>query len=116
MSTGFKGGVAEDIAVQYLKEQGYSIRGRNFRFMKSEIDIVAYDEPFIVFVEVKSRASTKFGYPESAINRRKLEMMEIGITGYLQEKKIRGPFRLDVISVLFRPEPEITHFKDVAID
>jgi len=116
MSTGFKGKIAENLAADYLEDLGYFIRERNYRYQKAEIDIIAFDDPFLVFVEVKSRSGTRYGYPEQAINEKKLEMLEIGIRGYQQEVESSDPIRIDVVSILFSPLPQLTHFKDVSMD
>jgi putative endonuclease len=116
MSSTFKGKVAEDLALRYLVEQGYAIKARNYRYQKAEIDIIAFDDPFLVFIEVKSRRSKSYGYPEQAINSKKLEMIELGILGFLQSHDYKEPFRIDVISILFDPIPRIEHFKDISMD
>jgi putative endonuclease len=62
------GQLGEDKAVQFLKVKGYSILHRNYRTRFGELDIVCQDQHSLVFIEVKTRTSIKFGYPEEAIN------------------------------------------------
>ena len=67
------GRFGEDIAADYLEKNGYRIVRRNLRFGKNELDIVAEDDNFIVFVEVKTRScfypeSGNFGIPSRAVD------------------------------------------------
>ena len=71
------GNEGEDIASDYLKNNGYEIIERNYRFHKGEIDIVAKDNEtnYLVFVEVKSRKSLEYGEPEYAITPAKAPLI-----------------------------------------
>jgi len=62
------GKFGEDVASKYLREKGYKIKARNYRTFLGEIDIICEYKGNIIFVEVKTRCSDKFGYPEEAIN------------------------------------------------
>ena len=61
----------ESMAVQYLTEAGYHILERNFRCRTGEIDIIAKDGAYLVFVEVKYRASAACGSALEAVDYRK---------------------------------------------
>jgi putative endonuclease len=62
------GKYGEDIASKYLEAKGYKIKERNYRTFLGEIDIISEYKGNIIFVEVKTRRSDKFGSPEEAIN------------------------------------------------
>ncbi|GAH89399.1 unnamed protein product [marine sediment metagenome] len=62
------GKFGEDAASKYLVAKGYKIKERNYRTFLGEIDIVCEYKGNIIFVEVKTRRSDKFGYPEEAVN------------------------------------------------
>ncbi len=65
----------EKVAVEFLKGLGYDILEINYRTRFSEVDIIAEIDEYIVFVEVKYRACTKYGYPCESVNltkRRKI--------------------------------------------
>jgi len=62
------GKFGENVASKYLKDKGYKIKERNYRTFLGEIDIICEYKGNIIFVEVKTRRSDKFGYPEEAIN------------------------------------------------
>lgn len=67
MSTKDLGKLGENLAVEFLERNGYKILQRNFRSKLGEIDIIAQEKDTLVFVEVKTRWSQKFGLPEEAI-------------------------------------------------
>lgn len=61
----------EEMATAYLKQQGFSILENNFRCRLGEIDIIAKDGSYLVFIEVKYRSDSKMGYPAEAVDRKK---------------------------------------------
>ena len=65
------GQVAEQKAVNYIKEMIYIVLEQNYRCRKAEIDIIAQKDNFIVCIEVKARSSSYFGMPESFVSRKK---------------------------------------------
>lgn len=65
------GSRSEQAAGEFLKRQGYTILQYNFRCRRAEIDIVAREGRYLVFVEVKWRSSDKNGAPEEAVDFRK---------------------------------------------
>ncbi len=67
------GRAGEDAAIKLLQTRGYKIIARNFRSKVGELDIIAIDGNTLVFVEVKTRWSREYGYPEEAITPRKLQ-------------------------------------------
>lgn len=104
---------SEIIAADYLKKQGYKILEVNYKNKIGEIDIIAKDGDYIVFVEVKARASQKFGHPLEAIDEIKQQKIHNIASIYLMKnKKYNSPCRFDAISILGVEEPEITHIKN----
>ncbi len=106
----------EQLAVKFLKKKGYKILQRNYRRRSGEIDIVCYDHGTIVFVEVKTRYSDKYGPPELSVTEaKKRQIVKIALQ-YIAEKKIEGiDLRFDVVSILYLPNkkhPAITLFKN----
>ena len=102
ISTGRDG---EKIAVAYLKKQGYSIFETNFRCPLGEIDIIAREKNEIVFIEVKTRRSSKLGYPEQAVGMRKQSKLSQLALWYLQEKKLSNVnARFDVVAITLLAE------------
>ena len=115
-STVEKGKWAEDHACRFLEDSGYRVLDRNYRFMKAEVDIVAFIPNEIVFVEVRSLQKTLFGRPEETISDKKKQLLYEGAEAWLYERKMDGArIRFDVISVIgdYNDEnPEIDHFKN----
>lgn len=105
----------EDIAVEYLKKNGYKILERNKHFSKNcEIDIIAIKKKNIVFVEVKTRTTNAFGHPFEAINKLKYNSLKMGVFSYLKENKFKDcSFQIDAISVILEPEIQIEHLKNI---
>ncbi len=105
----------EDIAARYLEEKGFTILDRNYNFEYAELDIVAFKDQFIVFVEVKTRTSKSYGEPEDAIDEKKRKKLLHVAEAWIFERRMEGaPARFDVISVLYpeTPKQEIRHYEE----
>ena len=87
------------------KRAGYDILERNYRAIRGEIDVIAQDGDFIVFVEVKTRRSLKFGLPQTAVTTQKQRQISKVALAYLQAKNLfDAPCRFDVISIHLSPQ------------
>ncbi|GAA4713021.1 YraN family protein [Brevibacillus fulvus] len=102
----------EDLAAAFLLRQNYRIIARNVQTRRGEIDIVAEDGQMIVFVEVRTRSSQRFGTPAESITWRKRQKLRELALQYLQAaNESAKTFRFDVITVLIEGgEPRIKHF------
>lgn len=107
------GKLGEDIATHYLKQNGYTILDRNFECRQGEIDIIALDKKEIVFIEVKTRTSNKFGTPSEAVNKIKQKHMLQTIKYYLYIRNLSDEFvRIDVIEVYVKDNVyKVNHIK-----
>ena len=95
-----KGQYGEEIAVEYLKNIGYSIVDINYRNCFGEIDIIAKEGGALVFVEVKTRNTPYYGLPVMAVDFRKQQRMSKVAAAYITQKKLTDyPVRFDVVSV-----------------
>ncbi len=106
----------ESRAAEYLTRRGYTIIERNVRTRYGEIDIVARQAEVAVFVEVKTRSSTAYGYPEESITQKKRAHLIASAQAYLQtHPELETDWRIDVIAI-HRPHssraPQITHFEN----
>ena len=91
----------EFLAVRYLKKNGYKILEQNYRTPLGEIDIIAKEKDTIVFVEVKSRKSIRFGSPKWAVTAKKQRKISMVALHYLKTKKqTDAKARFDVVSVI----------------
>lgn len=103
----------EDAACQYIENIGCKVIERNWRYEKHEIDIIAEDEQYIIFVEVKTRASDQWGNPEDFISNSQIKRIVTAADFYIQEKDIDKEPRFDVISIInHRGTFEIEHIND----
>jgi putative endonuclease len=97
-SLGRKG---EDTAAKWLENNGYTILIRNYRCKVGEIDIIAKKGNTLVFVEVKTRSSTKYGLPQESVSWRKQNKIRQVALYYLKEYRPREmQYRFDVIAIL----------------
>jgi len=95
------GRAAEDAAAGFLKARGYKIVQRNLTTRFGEVDIIAVEEGMVVFVEVKSRASDEWGYPEDRIDRRKQRTLRRVADFYLERHGLLDtPCRFDVVALI----------------
>lgn len=104
----------ESLAAAYLKERGFEILERNARTPYGELDLVTRKTGVIVFVEVKTRTSTAYGWPEESISTEKRQHLQEAALSYLQgHPELKGDWRIDVIAIIGDPRggpAEITHF------
>ena len=100
MTTLSEGKYGEDLACVYLKKIGYKIVERNFRIRGGEIDIIAIDKQTLVYVEVKTRSSHRFGLPEEAVTYRKINFLTRAAKFYRNSEKHLNLPKLERIDVL----------------
>jgi putative endonuclease len=89
----------EDIAVRYLQAKGLKIIHRNYKTPIGEADVVAVDQGTIVFVEVKTRSSERFGEPFEAVNMRKRDKLKKIALYYQKHENSKVAIRFDVVSI-----------------
>ena len=110
MNTKSIGNKGENIAAKYLAKQGYKVLQRNYNCHYGEVDIVAKDGDYIVFVEVKSRTSTAFCMPREAVDWHKQQrIINCAKSWLVANKKYGSNVRFDVAEVL---NGEVTLLKD----
>jgi putative endonuclease len=94
---GLKG---EDLAVEHLKKAGYKILNQNWVWGKNEIDIIAENDQFIVFVEVKTRKQDYHLHPMQAVTHSKQRSIIFAASGYIKKFAIDKESRFDIITVI----------------
>ncbi len=100
----------ELLAKEFLLQKKYIILKTNWRFKRSEIDIIAQDKNIIVFVEVKTRNNSSFGNPEDFVTAHKIKKMQEAADAYIEEFNWQGELRFDIIAI--EKNNKITHFED----
>lgn len=92
----------EELAAEFLACQGVKITEYNFACKVGEIDLIGLDKGYLIFVEVKYRKNTDYGYPEEAVSKNKRRKIVL-VSGYYRMQKRYGdnvPVRFDVVSIL----------------
>jgi len=91
---------AEDHAAGYLKKQGMTLLSRNYRCRSGELDLVMQEGSVLVFVEVRYRASARFGSAAESVDRRKQRRLTDAANHYLQHHcATNRPCRFDVVAI-----------------
>jgi putative endonuclease len=91
---------AEDLAAEYLVKNGYRILVRNFRFKKTEIDIISEKDNLIIITEVKARSTDFFILPQEAVTKGKIKSIVTAANHFMEEFNRDQEVRFDIISVL----------------
>lgn len=95
------GKAGETIASDFLEKNGYTIVTRNYRRKFGEIDIIARERDYLVFIEVKTRTGTSHGHPLEAVTMRKQRQISKVAQCYLAENNLFNiAARFDVVSVV----------------
>ena len=102
----------EKLAVGWLRQKGYTIRDRNWRSGRTEIDIIAENEKYIAFVEVKTRSADRLVNPAEAVNVPKQRTIIFAASNYIKRYNLEKEARFDIITVIFKgPNWEIEHIE-----
>jgi putative endonuclease len=110
------GNRGEQLAAEFLESQGMEIIAAQYKKSFGEIDLIAQDGDEVVFVEVKARATSSYGYPEDAVSPKKVgHIVRVG-QSFLIQHQIEGPWRIDVLAIEYgQSPPKITHLKNIDI-
>lgn len=90
----------EDIAAEFYRKNNYVILDRNWKCYHLEVDLIALNEEYLVFCEVKTRSYTTLGEPETFVTPQKQKNLIRAANMYLTRKKISKEVRFDIISIV----------------
>ncbi len=116
------GQIGEQLAREYLEENGYKILEQNYKTKYAEIDLVAEKaEGFLgkkklVFVEVRTKVGENFGSPEDTINKQKLWKVLQNSKSYMAFKKWTGAARIDAVCIVLKSDfsvSRLTHHENI---
>ncbi|GAB3933152.1 YraN family protein [Mucilaginibacter myungsuensis] len=104
----------EALAKAHLEATGYEIMDENWCHGKAEIDIIAYKNKQIIFVEVKARSGNYFGEPEDFVDKRKQKLIATAAGEYIYLMNHQGEVRFDIIAILIQREGthRLNHIED----
>ncbi|MCA9070013.1 MAG: YraN family protein [Planctomycetaceae bacterium] len=114
--TRWLGNRGERKAARFLRRQGFRILARQYANRHGEIDLIARDGDFIVFVEVKTRRSDAAGLPVEAVTTDKQRKLTKTALVWLKRRGLlESRCRFDVVSIVWPEDsktPQITHYKN----
>lgn len=90
----------EVLAAAYLLRQGYDIRARNYRWSRAEIDVIAFRQNRLHFIEVKTRAWRDPELARAAVTQRKQRLVMATAGRYMEDVGWDGDFQFDIIAVI----------------
>jgi putative endonuclease len=103
----------EIMAANYLRNNGFTIIATNWRQRHLEIDIIASENNLLVFIEVKTRHSSQWGEPETAVDKKKQRFLTQAANEYIYLTNYQGEVRFDIVGILFTPKGHnLVHVKD----
>ena len=107
------GKMGEELAVAFLKKEGYAILETNWTFQKAEIDIIAKKGNVLAVVEVKTRTNIDFGLPQDFVKPKKIQLLVKAVNEYVLSKNLELEVRFDIIAIhKENGEFKIQHFED----
>lgn len=110
LKTGYRG---EQAACAYLEALGFRILERNWRYKRAEIDIIAMEGDVLVFLEVKTRSSERYGSPEVFVSKRKQQLLTSAASAFCLQLEYTGEIRFDVVAVIAsRKDCHVTLLRD----
>lgn len=93
------GKLGEELAVEFLQKNGYTILETNWTFQKAEIDIIAQKENILAIVEVKTRSSIDFGLPQDFVKPKKIQLLVKAVNEYVISNDLEIEVRFDIIAL-----------------
>lgn len=93
------GTLGEELAADFLQQNGYEILETNWTFQKAEIDIIAQKGNVLAIVEVKTRSSIDFGLPQDFVKPKKIQLLVKAVNEYVIQNDLTLDVRFDIIAI-----------------
>ena len=90
----------EELAVNFLIENDYSIMERNYRYQKAEVDIIAKKGDFLAVIEVKTRSTINFGNPQDFVKPKQIQRLVKAIDQYVETNNLDMEVRFDIVAIV----------------
>ena len=111
------GSIGEEMAVKYLSDKGYTILERNWRHRNWEVDVIAVKQNKLHIIEVKTRRTATFGYPEDDVSKKKIKYLMGAAEEYLLLNPQWKLLQFDILSITLKKDkqPEFYLIEDVSL-
>jgi putative endonuclease len=104
------GRLAEQEVAKWLESKGYTLLETNYRYQHAEIDLIMTHQGLLVFIEVKFRTGTRFGYAEEFVHATKKRLLVKAADQYIYQKDWHRDIRFDIVGVCQDPMGTL-HFR-----
>jgi len=107
------GQLGEEMAVDHLLANGYTILARNYRYLKAEVDIIARKGDILAVAEVKTRSTADFGNPQDFVKRKQIQRLVEAVDYYVNHHQLDVEVRFDIIAIVRKGKSfEIEHLEN----
>jgi putative endonuclease len=107
------GKFGEELAVEFLQQNGYDILETNWIFQKAEIDVIAQKDSTLAVIEVKTRSSIAFGLPQDFVKPKKIQLLVKAVNEFIVSNDLDVDVRFDIIAIYKEDNTyKIEHFED----
>lgn len=107
------GKFGEELAIDFLQQNGYAILETNWTFQKAEIDIIVQKENILAVVEVKTRSSIEFGLPQDFVKPKKIQLLVKAVNEYVISNDLDVEIRFDIVAIYKQDNKyKIEHIED----
>jgi putative endonuclease len=90
----------EELAVEFLLKKGYKIVSRNFKFQKTEVDIIARKGKTLAIIEVKTRSTPDFGDPQEFVKAKQIQNLVKAVDYFVDEHDLDVEVRFDIVAII----------------
>lgn len=94
--TGFLG---ETLAQQYFTQNGYTLLHQNWRYRHWEVDLIASKNDILHFIEIKTRKTRQFGFPEESVDKKKIQYLKNAAREFLHQNPQWQKIQFDILSI-----------------
>lgn len=103
----------EDMAADFFHSKGYQLICRNWRHRHWEVDIIALYNGILHFIEVKTKTTDQFGYPEQDVDDKKMRYLQQAAEAYLERFPEWERIQFDILAITLKPELRFFLLEDV---
>lgn len=104
------GRIGETLAKSWLEEAGFTVLQQNWRTGRFEIDLIAYKDMILHFIEVKTRKDHSYGYPEQAVTKKKLQHIMQAAAVYQKKNPQWKRVQYDILAITLAKEAPASYY------